>query len=297
MRFIPIDDLEEVYNDLNGADSFNDWIKTADDHLTEIRALAPKKRGKYWSANNHWKELYTTLSRLSGHKCWYSESPENSSEWEIEHYRPKALSKNEKGEKIREDGYWWLSYKYKNYRLAGSLVNKLRNDRFTNEYKVIGKGNYFPLEEDSDIAIPEDEFCTDEKPLLLDPTKARDCTLLSFDQNGDVFPTFGKIDNELLFKKADISIRYYGLDHSPIKRGRKKVWEKCATIVEPTKNFIKTYITKQKAIDDKIEKCYHQLALLARKKEPYSMVVSSFVKEKIKDKDYSWLEDALIILQ
>lgn len=298
MRYIDISDFELTFNRLNPNTTFNDWLNTANQHLENIRPLGANERSTYWTNNNFWRELYSTLSELSGHKCWYSESPENSSEWEIEHYRPKAKSKNENGVVIREDGYWWLSYHWQNFRLAGSLVNKLRKDRFENGTEVYGKGNYFPLVQDSLVAQPEDFICNCENTLLIDPTNPIDVTLISFDSNGDVYPSFNETDNIINNQKAILSIKFYGLDHTPIQRSRIKIWQKCETIVETANNYIKYHNPTQIQIQSKISECYKELVNLTRKTEPYTMVVKCFVKEKSKDKDnYPWLENINVVLQ
>lgn len=300
MRVIKYDlnTLKNAFNSLDGNDenSFETWLETADKHLQRVKELDPSERGKYWSKNNIWSDLYPALSKLSKHKCWYSEAPENSSEWEIEHFRPKGQALGLEREVLRSDGYWWLSYKWHNFRLAGSLVNKLRKDRFTDEEHVFGKGNFFPLCND-DIGQPEDEYCECERPLLLDPLKPRDVTLISFDQNGEPFPTYSEEQSSLYFSRALNSIKYYGLDHKPICRGREKIWKKCELTISRAHNYIVNNINDPVRRDDRIDQCYWQLMEFSQQSEPYSMVVRNFVKEKIKDEKYSWLKDVQQVLQ
>jgi hypothetical protein len=297
MRFIPINELQEVFDKINGEGNFDRWLETAEDHLNNIRSLSSKERSNYWTKNNFWKELYAALSELSGNKCWYSEAPESSSEWEIEHYRPKAKSINESGVVIREDGYWWLSYHWENYRLAGSLVNKLRKDRFKKNNKdVLGKGNFFPLFDEKNVGQPEDLVCSCELPLLIDPINPRDVLLISFDKNGDPFPTYDSTKT-LQNKKAVLSIKYYGLEHTPLKRGRKKIWKQCENLVVKTQNSIKNSKFDEHQIERELDECFLQLANLSSKTSPYSAVVRSFVKTKSKESNFEWLSDAAQILQ
>jgi len=297
MRYIDIDRLRDIM----GQQEFDAWVAKAEGHLNAIRTLNKKARAKYFDAHNIWTELYTYLSELSHHKCWYSEAPENSGEWEIEHFRPKSLSKDIDGTIIKGDGYWWLAYHWRNYRLAGSLVNKRRKDRFENEDDVYGKGCFFPLNSDAgDVAQENDMECRCEVPLLLDPTNTRDVTLLSFDKNGEVFPTVGEDEDEWAYRRADISIKYYGLKHTPLNRGRKKIWEKCESIVYTTHKRLQNLTTdrinnlfKQQCIED----CYCNLEKISRTTEPYSMVVKSYVEEKIQNPEYFWLRHVTRVLQ
>jgi hypothetical protein len=297
MRVIYIEELRETFDNLEGnkVGSFDEWLLKAENCLNDIRPMSQKERSKYWSKNNIWRDLYPALSKLSGHKCWYSEAPENSSEWEIDHYRPKAEAKTEDGTIIRSDGYWWLSYSWKNFRLSGSLINKLRRERFESDDEVYGKGNYFPLETDT-VAEPEDEDCDCERPLLLDPIKPRDVTLISFDKNGEPFPTYNEEENKLYNKKAVLSIKHYGLHHKPLCRGRSKIWANCEIVVSKAHNYIKNNINDPVKRDEKIDECFLQLSRYSRKTEPYSMVVRNYVKEKLKNDEYSWLKDVERVL-
>jgi hypothetical protein len=233
------------------------------------------------------------MSYLSGNKCWYSESPENSSEWEIDHFRPKAQSKQENSIIIRDDGYWWLSCHWKNFRLAGSLINKLRKDRFVKDKdEVLGKGNFFPLEPNSPVAQVGDYYCTCEHPMFLDPTIARDCALLSFDETGEVFPRYSSKDDIIKHKRAEISITHYGLNHTPLKRGRASIWQNCERLINETNNYLSIYIKQSIEIEHKISSCYDALVKLTDKDAPYSMVAKNYLL--IKSKQYSWLEEILI---
>lgn len=297
MRLIRIDKVSEVFNEMHGDNSFDEWLRLAEVHLDKIRGMSKNERAKYWGKNNHWKELYPVLSKISDNKCWYSEAPENSSEFEIEHYRPKGKSINREGVVILENGYWWLSYHWKNLRLSGTLVNKLRKDRFEGESEVFGKGNYFPIQNESEVASPEDKICDCEIPYLIDPINARDVTLISFDKNGAVLPTYSVDSNEFQFNKAQLSIKYYGLDHTPIKRGRRKVWQNCEDLVERTQNYLKNNIGNEQRRNNELDNCYLELAKLSSSDAPYSSVIRSFIKVKSSEPNYEWLDDALGVLQ
>ncbi|MBP6281956.1 MAG: hypothetical protein KA384_07915 [Leptotrichiaceae bacterium] len=290
MKLININELQKIHDKIYGDGAFDSWLQEAETHLNNIRKLDKSKRNDYWKKHNIWTKLYSSLSELSGNSCWYTEAPENSSEWEIDHYRPKSKSKNNEVT-IREDGYWWLSYSWKNFRLVGSLANKLRKDRFKKNNEVYGKGIFFPLLDINNVSQPEDNYCMKEEPFLIDPIDAFDITLISFDKNGEVYPTYSKEENDFYYNKAIISIQYYGLEHTPLQRGRKKIWEKCHTIVDKTQTNLKTYINDASKRNQLIRDCYNDLIACVKKDEPYTMVVRSYISEKIEDESYKWLKN------
>ncbi|MEP1094040.1 MAG: hypothetical protein ABJG78_02960 [Cyclobacteriaceae bacterium] len=293
MRHIKINDLKEEYDRIYGDGSFTKWKKEAKEHLDKIEKLTPKKRSEYWSKNGSWTKLYSAMSDMSGGKCWYTESKENSSEWNVDHYRPKAKSIDEEGKIILSEGYWWRSYDWKNYRLSGTLTNLLRKGRFDEGEETFGKGNFFPIQDSKTAAQPKDMICSCEQPFLLDPIKAADVTLISFDEDGVPYETFSKEENELKHLRATLTIKCYGLKHKPLLRGRSKVWQTCEELVEKTQNDITLNNGDQNRVDRLIEECFDSLADLADKKSPFSRVVINYIKSKSIESEYSWLENSL----
>ena len=128
--------------------------------------------------------------------------------------------------------------------------------------------------------------------MLLDPTISRDVELISFDQNGSVFPTYNIDDNEHNHVRAQLSIRCYGLEHTPLTRGRKRVWDECESVVELTNSDLKVHIHNDELIDQSLEQCYQRLADLAARNQPHSIVVFNFIKEKLNNHEYNWLSGA-----
>lgn len=290
MRPINIKDLTRVYDEIHGKGAFDIWEKEANNHLGKIKKLSQSGRKNYLNRHNHWGKLYSALSALSFGKCWYSESPANSNEWEIEHFRPKLKSKDEKGKILRNDGYWWLSFYWKNFRLAGTLVNKVRRDRFKIDGKPFGKGNFFPLDFTGGavIAVPYDNHCGCETTYLLDPVTPRDTQYISFDENGDAIENADPINDSFNFKRAELSIYFYGLNHTPIATARKQIWESCKNEIELAHNYYKNKAILQKLRDTYIEQCFNKIFEMSRPDKPYTSVVYAYVRYK--KKDYPWLE-------
>ncbi len=296
MRPINISDLVMAFDAINGKGSFVKWEVEAENHLTKLKVMSHSARKKYLNSHNHWAKLYPALSKLSHGKCWYSESPANSSEWEIEHYRPKLKSKAEDGKTIRSDGYWWLSYHWKNFRLAGTLVNKVRRDRFQIDGKPYGKGNFFPLDFSNGgaVAVPYDNHCGCETTYLLDPINPRDTKYISFDSNGDAIENADEINDGFNFNRASLSIYFYGLNHTPVVIARRQIWENCKNEIELAHNYWKNKHIPQKQREIYIDQCYERIFLMSRAEKPYPSVVHSYVRHK--KKDYVWLEDLLEVI-
>jgi hypothetical protein len=83
---------------------------------------------------SHWGALKDWLLALSHGKCWFSDTKDLFSHYEVEHFRPKKIAKDLDG--IDRDGYWWLAFDYSNFRICGNVGNRK-------------KGGWFPLHKNS----------------------------------------------------------------------------------------------------------------------------------------------------
>jgi hypothetical protein len=253
--------------------------------------MTHEQRSLYFTNHPEWTQFYASLSELSSHKCWYSETPEGACEFEVDHFRPKNRSKNINGEIILPDGYWWLAYNIFNFRLSGSLVNRRRRDRFIADEEIKGKGDYFPLKLDEcQASLPYGDLDF-EINYLLDPTKFRDTTLLGFDKDGKPIPTatHGTFD----YERASISIEYLGLDHTPLNRQRKQVWENCENEILEISRKIKNNLNeamRNKVLTDS----YARIRQLASKNNPYSSVAVNCIYSN--SVQYDWLKPILVHL-
>ena len=183
-----------------------DALETA---KTELEALATdKERRDYMTAHSDkCAALRHALWIIGFGKCWYSEAVLEADTGEVEHFRPKkAVWKSTPS----HGGYWWRAFDWRNFRLAHPLVNKRRKDYSTEQ--EAGKGCYFPLRYE-DRRAEDLSAEAKEEPVLLDPTVARDCRLLSFDGNsGKPIPRYKLEDDPWLHRRAKDSIDYYHLD-------------------------------------------------------------------------------------
>src|SRR5262249_37866054 len=116
-----------------------------------------------------WRRAKPYLERVMDYKCWYCETKDVRSDNAIDHFRPKAL-------------YWWLAFRYWNFRFSCTFCNSRRRDP---ESGIVGgKAAEFPLVPGSARLVESNESVDDEIPLLLDPCIGQDPQLLWFDETG-----------------------------------------------------------------------------------------------------------------
>jgi hypothetical protein len=201
------------------------WIERAKLVSDQLDAAGTKEERTKIIEDNRalWGELKSWLLEISHRKCWFSEARDSFSHLDVEHYRPKNASKNLDGTE-RGEGYWWLAFDWKNFRICGNVGNRK-------------KGAFFPLRERTHQATALDRNIDDEFPYLLDPTRIEDPLLLCFDENGDVKPVPGL--DAWSTERVEESIKRYKLrDHEPLMEARRDVWSKCAREVNRCQNLM-----------------------------------------------------------
>lgn len=164
-----------------------------------------------------WRDFGAHLAKMSHGKCWYSESPEVQSFFDVDHYRPKLEARRTKDQCDR--GYEWLAFSWENFRVSAQRSNRLNTNQDTEE--VDGKGSWFPLLPDSPVACWEDRCVTDEKPILLDPTVRQDIALIDISATGYVVPGRFCVGSEV--ERVERSVRLYGLNLPRLVAARMRV--------------------------------------------------------------------------
>jgi hypothetical protein len=107
-----IDDAQSVTDQLHSAQS-----------KTEIEEII-EKRQSLWRDDR----IRNWLLKQFNNKCWYTEAYDSVSSIHVDHYRPKGRVRDLSG--IEDDGYWWLAFNWKNYRICGQLINVKKSDIF-----------------------------------------------------------------------------------------------------------------------------------------------------------------------
>lgn len=202
-----------------------------------------------------WGKLKDWLLELSANKCWYSEAQDCYSHWEVEHYRPKKRAKNLDG--TDREGYWWLAFDWKNFRICGNVGNRK-------------KGAFFPLKDGTHIASSRNRNIDDEFPYLLDPTNQEDPLLLSFIEDGTAVVMPG-ITDEWKKSRVDVSIDRYKLNsHKPLVGARQSVWQLCRLKLNELQNLLKD--NESASAKAKINDRMSQLREMVKENAPFSSV-------------------------
>ncbi|CAA0162020.1 hypothetical protein ACT4Z0_18350 [Acinetobacter baumannii] len=209
-------------------------------NASNIRSPADKlsTREKLIKAG-HWKTLKPWLASKSGEKCWFCEAKQVRSPSDVEHFRPKnevhihrkvlnyPLSHANAGQKF--EGYWWLSYNWKNFRLSCQRCNREEKDS-TTKIKY-GKGNEFPLIDENSRCWDHSSNIHTEQPLLLDPCIQSDTELLLHPLSGEITPT--NTDRTTVeYKRADFTINLLGLNAHGVKDIKLELRHSLETILE-----------------------------------------------------------------
>ena len=203
------------------------WLKQVAALQAELEKCntAAERKAFIDAHSDVWSKIKEKLLEMSHGKCWYSEAPDAVSDWHVDHFRPKKRALDE--DKTEHEGYHWLAFDWKNYRIAGSYPNSPHKD---DEGSTRGKWDYFPLAKGSVRATWENRDFKKEMCLLLDPAKANDPKLLTFDEEGTPIPADPK--NPIAVHKVKTTIHYLFLDSPRLIAARKKRWRETLDWIE-----------------------------------------------------------------
>lgn len=214
--------MRHIKFDIDKLEISEEWKKKArvlTDQLIAENDSATRKA--IISANTDmWREVKIKLAELSFGKCWYSESKQDGTDTDVDHFRPK----NKVHEDTNSEGYWWLSFEISNYRFSCIYSNRRRSDGITGT--VGGKSDYFPLCNPVQRALTPTCDLDNELPELLDPCDDVDVTFLNFAENGEALPRFDSKDRLRPNIRAARSIELYNLNNSSFKSARIELRDK-----------------------------------------------------------------------
>lgn len=213
-----------------------------------------------------WGEIKDQLLAMSHGKCWYSEAPDAVSDWHVDHFRPKGRALDE--DKTVHEGYAWLAFDWRNYRIAGSYPNSPHRD---DQGETRGKWDFFPLASGCVRASWANRICDKEICLILDPAKKTDPKLLTFDENG--LPRPSDPDNAIVKKKVDATVHFLFLDSPRLVAARKKKWREVCDWIEGYRMAVPSTYERCTPLD--IERFERQIEKLSALTGPQAEYVST----------------------
>lgn len=267
MRHVPYDPKKIDYPD--------GWAKKAKEALAAVRAASDDEKSAEINKPKHrevWADLKPELSKIMHGKCWYTESMQVGTDTDVDHFRPKNSVKGtthpETG--IKHNGYWWRAFDPDNYRFSCIVANRARRDVETG--LVGGKVDEFPLWSERERAWTPEDSCDDEQPLLIDPCKSAEVALIAFSENGEAVERHKEAFNKKFYKKANVSIRLYHLNHTEFVRERIKIRDNVLKYVEDAHRYYKNLGKDDSDANDEYayERTIEQLRQYCSESAPFS---------------------------
>ena len=270
------------YFDLNKIDinseAFKKWKIKADDLESELyKCTSHNERREFIKKHNHWTDFKDILISNFGSLCWYTDCDLIGSFGDIDHFKPKLQSMDLDNSYLREEGYWELTYDYKNFRLSSEKANRPNN--------MNGKRNYFPVKciEKSDN---QKSLSYLEEPLLLDPCNLNDTRLIGYREGGIICP---ESDDEWIKKRVDTSVKLYNMNESFDRR--KRTTDYCDHLFAMLKMHVNN--------DNFPESIFNCIKNMVDRKAPYSSIAFKYMMflsdqpqyEEIKEEIQIFLKD------
>ncbi len=228
-------------------------LKVAERAQQKLEALPADARPAFIKKKAHvWGAFRRYLSQMSYGKCWYSESLDPQSFFDVDHYRPKLEAR--RSDDVTDSGYAWLAFSWENFRLSAQRSNRVSKNEETDENE--GKGNWFPLLETSPKACWENRCEATEQPVLLDPVKRVDVRLIDVQDDGRMGPSRICIGSARL--RIARSIELYGLNLPGLKAARLRVMREVIALFSALSDMIEaaapvTDIADRMPIDKQVE--------------------------------------------
>jgi hypothetical protein len=252
-------------------------LKAADAASKQLEKLPKAKREKFIKKNSAtWRAFSSALAGMSHKKCWYSESPENQSFCDVDHFRPKAEARRNEKE-TDTPGYDWLAFEWENFRYSANRSNRISRNSVTG--KTDGKGSWFPLLPKSPKASWDDRCEKAEKPVLIDPVNADDVRLIAVAQDGRIVPSiFAK--STVAKYRVERSCEILGLNLPDVKSARSAVirdmGELCTQLGELLE-LVSTEPDSKAANSDQLRRLCSLISSMTDDTRPYARTAQCYI--------------------
>ena len=264
------------------------WLDKVIAFQAALELLDTVKARKAYIASRQavWSELKDVLLGMSRGKCWYSEAPDAVSDWHVDHFRPKSRALDE--DRTAHDGYAWLAFDWKNYRIAGSYPNSPHTDGIGN---TRGKWDYFPLWPGSLRATWDQRDVDSEVVLILDPAKKTDPKLMTFDEEGLPIPS--DPGNPIVKKRVEITVHYLYLDSPRLVAARKRKWREVSDWIDTYREVCPDHI-EQCTVDDfkRFNQLVERIQTLSGPDSPFAATARACLRANDLDQFIQAVEEA-----
>jgi hypothetical protein len=260
----------------------------------------PVERKKFFEDNRKstWGHdtLVASLKAVVGNKCWYSEIDLGGADPNVDHFRPKGrvveVDDNLQKTGHISDGYWWLAFELKNFRLAAQHSNQRRVDEETEG----GKADFFPVV--GERALPTTPYQQIFETILpLDPCSASDVSLLWFDPDGNpaYSPRTGK-PNDFDRRRVKATIWLYHLDKRDTATPRSKAVAEVRRKLEQADNYYSLWRSAIPCMKSKtsFDKEVAEIAAALADTSPFAGAKRCAVRLAMSD--YDWIEECQALL-
>lgn len=203
------------------------WHKVYAGRLASVSGLGTHDlRSAYIKKNGSWGLLKKWLANASGFKCWYCEAKSTRAPFDVDHFRPKLGITVDSVRLAGHDGYYWLAYEWRNFRLSCQRCNRPEKD----DGDILhGKANEFPIRDEAQrCTLPAGTLDT-EAPRLLDPCVQADCELLAHGLDGEVKPVAP--DDTWEYRRARYTIDRLGFNEWNTPEDKRSRWQTLATLL------------------------------------------------------------------
>lgn len=251
-----------------------DWLAKVARLKSELEAKPDAAARKAFIKKHErvWGEIKDQLLAMSHGKCWYSEAPDAVSDWHVDHFRPKGRALDADG--TEHEGYHWLAFDWKNYRIAGSYPNSPHKD---GQGRIRGKWDYFPLAPGCTRADWNHRDCSSEICLILDPADPNDPKLMTFDEEGLPIPSAP--DNPIIRQRVEATIHFLHLDNPRLVQARKQKWRETLNWIDEYLNVCPLDQTKCTLSDyQRLVRIMNKLSSLARPVSRYAATAKACLR-------------------
>lgn len=274
INFIP-DDLDIPDDWVQRAAEITEALIAEDD--TGNRAVIIRDNAEMW------REIKPAFRKLFHGKCWYTEAPQQGTDVDMDHFRPKKRVNELVGSTAPHFGYWWLAFNLDNFRYSCIIANRRRKDVESGE--TGGKADHFPIFDECNRARTPECNLEEEQPVLLDPCKASDVRLLMFNDNGETIPRFGEEVRPRSYLKAEKSIEYYHLNHDDFVKARIELRKDLDDLRKKAARFYRKLENGDADHDAAFEKAISDIQKMIDVKAPYSSFCKAYL-ENYKHEEY-----------